>query len=106
MKRVIMCIVTLALLGCSTMTGLATSAMGMGGAPPIDLTAQVGAENESNKLKLENNANTTIDEVDGDMVISNETIVNMTWWMIVLVWFSGILVNPNNIRGLFSRRRR
>lgn len=88
--------------GCSAMAGLASTALGVGGTPPIDVTAQVGAENESNKLKLSNDSSTRVDEVGRDMV--NTTTITMAWWMIVLVWLSGIVVNPSNLRGYFNKK--
>ena len=103
-KYSVMLIMGASLIGCSSLAGIASSAAGIGGAPPIDVTAQIGAENESNKLKLSQDNSNEIDELNGDWYTS--TYINMAPWMILVVWFSGILVDPKNVRGYFTRRRK
>ena len=79
-----------------------SSVLGMAdGQPPIDVTAQIGAENESNKVKVESDTSTKVEQVGGNF--NNTTTINMTWWMIAIVWLSGILVTPANLVKLFRR---
>lgn len=87
------------LSGCALSSLSAVAGLG-GGQPPIDVTAQIGADNESNKLKLESDSSTKVEQVGGNF--NNTTTVNMTWWMIVIVWLSGIVVNPINLIALMK----
>lgn len=91
-KGVLFLIALLTLQGCSTM-GVVDAINPLKEDKGIDVTAQVGKENTSNKSKQLLKVDTKTDYT-GSVIGSVDYSTNFPWWALVLSFMVGILVRP------------
>lgn len=91
-KGVLFFVALLTLQGCSTM-GVVDAINPLKEDKGIDVTAQVGKENTSNKSKQLLKVDTRADYT-GSVIDKVDNSTNFPWWALVLTFMVGILVRP------------